>query len=45
MKILGGVSNISFSFCGNDCVCEVMYSVFFFYVVKVGFDMGIVNVG
>lgn len=43
--IFGGISNVLFLFCGNDLVCEVIYVVFFYYVIKVGFIMGIVNVG
>lgn len=43
--ILGGVLNLFFSFCGNEFVCEVMYVVFLYYVIQVGMDMGIVNVG
>lgn len=45
VKVSGGVSNISFFFWGNNVVWEVMYVVFFYYVIKVGMDMGIVNVG
>lgn len=44
-KISGGVSNISFSFRGNDTVREAMHSVFLFYAIKAGMDMGIVNAG
>ncbi|NII24832.1 methionine synthase [Pseudoflavitalea sp. X16] len=44
-KISGGVSNISFSFRGNDHVREAMHSVFLFYAIKAGMDMGIVNAG
>ncbi len=44
-KISGGVSNISFSFRGNDVVREAMHSVFLFYAIKAGMDMGIVNAG
>lgn len=44
-KISGGVSNLSFSFRGNDHVREAMHSVFLFYTIKVGMDMGIVNAG
>src|SRR3954466_3697364 len=42
-KISGGVSNISFSFRGNDHVREAMHSVFLYYSIKAGMDMGIVN--
>jgi 5-methyltetrahydrofolate--homocysteine methyltransferase len=44
-RISGGVSNISFSFRGNDPVREAMHSVFLYYAVKAGMDMGIVNAG
>ncbi|MEP6683674.1 MAG: methionine synthase [Parafilimonas sp.] len=44
-KISGGVSNLSFSFRGNDLVREAMHSVFLFYAIKAGMDMGIVNAG
>jgi 5-methyltetrahydrofolate--homocysteine methyltransferase len=44
-KISGGVSNLSFSFRGNDHVREAMHSVFLYYAVKAGMDMGIVNAG
>ncbi|MGB8194503.1 MAG: methionine synthase, partial [Chitinophagaceae bacterium] len=44
-KISGGVSNISFSFRGNDHVREAMHSVFLFHAIKAGMDMGIVNAG
>jgi len=44
-KISGGVSNLSFSFRGNETVREAMHSVFLYYAVKVGMDMGIVNAG
>ena len=44
-KISGGVSNISFSFRGNDHVREAMHSVFLYYAIKAGMDMGIVNAG
>lgn len=45
VKISGGVSNISFSFRGNDTVREAMHSVFLYYAIKAGMDMGIVNAG
>ncbi|HTN35528.1 MAG TPA: vitamin B12 dependent-methionine synthase activation domain-containing protein [Arachidicoccus sp.] len=45
IKISGGVSNLSFSFRGNETVREAMHSVFLFYAVKAGLDMGIVNAG
>ena len=44
-KISGGVSNISFSFRGNDPVREAMHSVFLYYAIAAGLDMGIVNAG
>ncbi len=43
--ISGGVSNISFSFRGNDPVREAMHSVFLYHAIKAGMDMGIVNAG
>ena len=45
VKISGGVSNISFSFRGNDKVREAMHSAFLFHAIKAGMDMGIVNAG
>src|SRR5207253_11248672 len=44
-KVSGGVSNISFSFRGNDAVREAMHSVFLYHAIKAGMDMGIVNAG
>src|SRR5690349_8090551 len=44
-KVSGGVSNLSFSFRGNEHVREAMHSVFLYYAIKVGMDMGIVNAG
>jgi len=44
-KISGGVSNLSFSFRGNDTVREAIHSVFLYYAIKEGMDMGIVNAG
>jgi 5-methyltetrahydrofolate--homocysteine methyltransferase len=44
-KISGGVSNLSFSFRGNDYIREVMHSVFLYHAIKRGMDMGIVNQG
>jgi 5-methyltetrahydrofolate--homocysteine methyltransferase len=44
-KVSGGVSNLSFGFRGNDHVREAMNSVFLFYAIKAGMDMGIVNAG
>ena len=43
--VSGGVSNLSFSFRGNDVVREAMHSVFLYAAIKVGMDMGIVNPG
>lgn len=45
VKISGGVSNLSFSFRGNDHVREAMHSVFLYHAIKAGMDMGIVNAG
>lgn len=44
-KVSGGVSNLSFSFRGNDHVREAMHSVFLYYAIHAGMDMGIVNAG
>ncbi|MEM8679378.1 MAG: methionine synthase, partial [Planctomycetota bacterium] len=44
-KVSGGVSNISFSFRGNDVVREAMHSAFLFHAIRAGMDMGIVNAG
>src|SRR6185436_16543359 len=44
-KISGGVSNISFSFRGNDLVREAMHSAFLYHAIRAGMDMGIVNAG
>ena len=44
-KVSGGVSNISFSFRGNDHVREAMHAVFLYYAIHAGMDMGIVNAG
>ncbi len=43
--VSGGVSNISFSFRGNDPMREAMHSAFLFHAIKAGFNMGIVNAG
>ncbi len=43
--ISGGVSNISFSFRGNEAVREAMHSAFLYHAIKAGMDMGIVNAG
>jgi 5-methyltetrahydrofolate--homocysteine methyltransferase len=42
-KVSGGVSNISFSFRGNEVVREAMHTVFLYHAIKAGMDMGIVN--
>ncbi len=44
-KVSGGVSNISFSFRGNNRVREAMHSAFLFHAIAAGMDMGIVNAG
>ncbi|RUS16796.1 B12-dependent methionine synthase [Endogone sp. FLAS-F59071] len=44
-KVSGGVSNLSFSFRGQDKVREAMHSVFLYHAIKAGMDMGIVNAG
>lgn len=44
-KVSGGVSNLSFSFRGNDPVREAIHSVFLYYAIQAGMDMGIVNAG
>ncbi len=44
-KISGGVSNISFSFRGNEVVREAMHSAFLYHAIRAGMDMGIVNAG
>src|SRR3982751_2756971 len=44
-KISGGVSNVSFSFRGNDPVREAIHAVFLYHAIKAGMDMGIVNAG
>lgn len=44
-KVSGGISNISFSFRGNNTVREAMHSAFLFHAIKAGLDMGIVNAG
>ena len=43
--VSGGVSNISFSFRGNNAVREAMHAAFLYHAIKVGMDMGIVNAG
>ena len=44
-KVSGGVSNISFSFRGNNRVREAMHSAFLYHAIRAGMDMGIVNAG
>ncbi len=44
-KVSGGVSNVSFSFRGNDPVREAIHTVFLFHAISAGMDMGIVNAG
>jgi 5-methyltetrahydrofolate--homocysteine methyltransferase len=45
VKTSGGISNLSFSFRGNDRVREAMHSAFLFHAIRAGLDMGIVNAG
>ena len=45
VKISGGVSNLSFSFRGNNIVREAMHSAFLYHAIRAGMDMGIVNAG
>ena len=45
VRVSGGVSNLSFSFRGNNVVREAMHSVFLYHAIKAGMDMGIVNPG
>ena len=45
VKVSGGVSNLSFSFRGNNIVREAMHSAFLYHAIKAGMDMGIVNAG
>src|SRR5207244_3027006 len=44
-KVSGGISNISFSFRGNNVVREAMHSAFLYHAIRAGMDMGIVNAG
>ncbi|HEY5616910.1 MAG TPA: homocysteine S-methyltransferase family protein, partial [Vicinamibacterales bacterium] len=44
-KVSGGISNLSFSFRGNDVVREAIHSAFLYHAIKAGLDMGIVNAG
>jgi 5-methyltetrahydrofolate--homocysteine methyltransferase len=45
VRVSGGVSNLSFSFRGNDRVREAIHSAFLYHAIKAGLDMGIVNAG
>lgn len=45
VKVSGGISNLSFSFRGNNIVREAMHSAFLYHAIKAGLDMGIVNAG
>ena len=45
VHVSGGVSNLSFSFRGNDTVRESMHSCFLYHAIQAGMDMGIVNAG
>jgi 5-methyltetrahydrofolate--homocysteine methyltransferase len=44
-KVSGGLSNVSFSFRGNDAIREAIHSVFLYHAIAAGMDMGIVNAG
>jgi 5-methyltetrahydrofolate--homocysteine methyltransferase len=44
-RVSGGISNLSFSFRGNDAVREAMHSAFLYHAIRAGLDMGIVNAG
>ena len=44
-KVSGGISNVSFSFRGNNAVREAMHAVFLYHAIRAGLDMGIVNAG
>jgi 5-methyltetrahydrofolate--homocysteine methyltransferase len=45
VRVSGGISNLSFSFRGNDVVREAMHSAFLYHAIRAGLDMGIVNAG
>ncbi len=45
VRISGGISNVSFSFRGNDAVREAIHAVFLYHAIEAGLDMGIVNAG
>jgi len=44
-KVSGGISNVSFSFRGNESVREAMHAAFLYHAIRAGLDMGIVNAG
>src|SRR5207253_1026988 len=44
-RVSGGISNISFSFRGNNAVREAMHAAFLYHAIRAGLDMGIVNAG
>lgn len=44
-RVSGGISNLSFSFRGNDTIREAMHAVFLYHAIRAGLDMGIVNAG
>jgi 5-methyltetrahydrofolate--homocysteine methyltransferase len=44
-RVSGGISNLSFSFRGNDTLREAMHSAFLYHAIRAGLDMGIVNAG
>src|SRR5213075_20697 len=44
-RVSGGISNVSFSFRGNNLVREAMHAAFLYHAIKAGLDMGIVNAG
>src|SRR5213075_1636486 len=44
-RVSGGISNVSFSFRGNNLVREAMHTTFLYHAIKAGLDMGIVNAG
>ena len=45
VKVSGGISNVSFSFRGNNPVREAMHAAFLYHAIRAGLDMGIVNAG
>src|SRR5207237_8404129 len=44
-RVSGGISNVSFSFRGNNAVREAMHAAFLYHAIRAGLDMGIVNAG